>query len=275
MIDWFTVGAQVLNFLVLVWLMRRYLYRPILDAVDAREKRIAAQIAQAETTQREAEQARDTFARKNEVFDAERAAKLKAATAAAEAERQRLIEQARGAADVLSEKRKASFLSELEMLKRTLGGRAQREVFAIARKALVDLADVSLEARMVARFTNALRGLDADARAELAAAARGGNVQVELRSAFELPAPLRAEVQQAVNEVLSADVPLDFETVPALVSGVELVAGGQRVAWTIADYLQALERGVREVLDGASAGRTPVEPAAAREPPRPEEVVEA
>src|ERR1035441_6695689 len=38
LIDWFTVGAQALNFLVLVWLMKRFLYKPILDAIDEREK---------------------------------------------------------------------------------------------------------------------------------------------------------------------------------------------------------------------------------------------
>jgi F-type H+-transporting ATPase subunit b len=47
LIDWFTVGAQVLNFLILVWLMKRFLYQPILDAIDAREQRIAAELANA------------------------------------------------------------------------------------------------------------------------------------------------------------------------------------------------------------------------------------
>ena len=41
LIDWFTVVAQVVNFLILVWLLKRFLYKPILDAIDAREKRIA------------------------------------------------------------------------------------------------------------------------------------------------------------------------------------------------------------------------------------------
>ena len=45
LIDWFTVGAQALNFLVLVWLLKRFLYQPILDAIDAREKRIAKELA--------------------------------------------------------------------------------------------------------------------------------------------------------------------------------------------------------------------------------------
>ena len=48
LIDWFTVGAQALNFLVLVWLLKRFLYKPILNAVDAREKRIAAELADAD-----------------------------------------------------------------------------------------------------------------------------------------------------------------------------------------------------------------------------------
>ena len=45
LIDWFTVGAQALNFLILVWLMKRFLYKPILTAIDTREKRIAAELA--------------------------------------------------------------------------------------------------------------------------------------------------------------------------------------------------------------------------------------
>ncbi len=48
LIDWFTVGAQALNFLILVWLMKRFLYKPILNAIDAREKKIAAELADAD-----------------------------------------------------------------------------------------------------------------------------------------------------------------------------------------------------------------------------------
>jgi len=48
LIDWFTVGAQIVNFLILVWLLKHFLYKPILDAIDAREKKIAAELADAE-----------------------------------------------------------------------------------------------------------------------------------------------------------------------------------------------------------------------------------
>ena len=74
LIDWFTVIAQVVNFLILVWLLKRFLYRPILDAIDAREKRIALALADADAKKVEAEKERDAFQQKNEAFDQQRAA---------------------------------------------------------------------------------------------------------------------------------------------------------------------------------------------------------
>ena len=61
LIDWFTVGAQVLNFLILVWLMKRFLYQPILRAIDAREERIAKELADAQARRIEAQKEHDEF----------------------------------------------------------------------------------------------------------------------------------------------------------------------------------------------------------------------
>src|SRR5208282_6098025 len=105
LIDWFTVGAQALNFLILVWLMKHFLYQPILHAIDAREKRIAAELADAAAKKAEAQKDRDDFQHKNEEFDRQRAALLDKATDEAKAERQRLLEEARQVADELSAKR--------------------------------------------------------------------------------------------------------------------------------------------------------------------------
>src|SRR5450432_1233116 len=106
LIDWFTVIAQVVNFLILVWLLKRFLYGPILDAIDAREKRIATELADADAKKAEAQKERDEFQHKNEEFDRQRIALFSKATEEARAERQRLLNDARTAADVLSAKRK-------------------------------------------------------------------------------------------------------------------------------------------------------------------------
>jgi F-type H+-transporting ATPase subunit b len=80
LIDWFTVGAQALNFLILVWLMKRFLYKPVLAAIDVREKRIAKEIADADAKKADAQKEHDEFQHKNEEFDQQRAALLSKAT---------------------------------------------------------------------------------------------------------------------------------------------------------------------------------------------------
>ena len=172
LIDWFTVGAQALNFIILVWLMKRFLYKPILDAIDAREKRIAAELADADAKKAEAQKERDEFQHKNEEFDQQRAALLSKATDEAKAERQRLLDDARKAADALSTKRQETLKSDANNLEQAISRRTQEEVFAIARKALTDLATTSLEERMVEVFIRRLREMDGNAKAGLGDALR-------------------------------------------------------------------------------------------------------
>jgi len=248
LIDWFTVLAQVVNFLVLVWLLKRFLYRPILDAIDAREKRIALALAGADANKAEAQQQRDEFQRKNEEFEQQRAALLSKATDEAKAERQRLLDDARKAADALAAMRHEALRSEQQNLSGALNRRTREEVFAIARKALADLATASLEERVGDVFTRRLREMDGKAKASLGVALKSASAPGIVRSAFELPAGQRMAIQNAINETFSADIHLRFETAPDLVSGIELATDGQKVGWNIADYLASLEKGVDELL---------------------------
>lgn len=248
LIDWFTVAAQALNFLILVWLLKRYLYKPILNAVDTREKLIAAELADAAAKKTEAGNESDEFQKKNEEFDQQRAALLKKATDEAKAERARLVDEARKAADALSAKRRETLLQDAQNLNQAIARRTRDEVFAIARKTLRDLATVSLEERLGEVFTRRLRELDGNAKESLASALKAAADPAVVRSTFELPAEQRAAVQNALNETFSAEVRIRFETSPDLVSGIELTANGRKVGWSIAEYLASMENGVGELL---------------------------
>jgi len=248
LIDWFTVGAQALNFIVLVWLLRRFLYQPVRLAIDAREQRIAKELADAAAKQVEAQQERDEFERKNEDLDQKRAELLRRATDEAKAERQRLIDEARRVADALSKQREETLRTEARNLNQAIGRRAQQEVFAIARKALADLATTSLEERVGEVFTRRLRELTGPAKEGLREALKTAAAPALVRTAFDLPAEQRAAIQNALNETFSAEVPLRFEAAPDLISGIELATNGQKLAWTISDYLTSLEKSVTELL---------------------------
>lgn len=249
LIDWFTVSAQAVNFLILVWLMKRFLYKPILNAIDAREKRIATELADADAKARDAKKERDEFMQKNEEFDQQRATFLSQAKDAANIERQRLIEEAIEAADALRAKRQEVMIADAKNLNQSINSRAQQEVFAIVRKTLSDLATVSLEERIGEVFTRRLREMDDHSKETMGNALRTMSSSALIRSAFELPVDQRAAIQNALNETFLAQIPVKYETTPDLIGGIELIANGQSLAWSITDYLSMLEKNVTELLE--------------------------
>ena len=146
--------------------------------------------------------------------------------------------------------------SDAHNLNRAISRRTQQEVFAIARKALADLATTSLEERMGEVFTRRLREMDGQAKEGFAKALKTSSEPALVRSAFDLPADQRAAIQNSLNETFSAEVRVKFETAPELVGGIELSANGQKMAWSIADYLASLENGVDELLKAAIHARS-------------------
>ncbi|MBP9091914.1 F0F1 ATP synthase subunit B [bacterium] len=255
LIDWFTVVAQVINFLILVWLMKRFLYKPILSAIDAREQKVAAEIADADAKRVEAQKERDLFQQKNEQFDQERLALMNEAQDAAKAEREKLLVEARQAADLVRIKSKERFAVDAENLKQSISHRTQQEVFAIARKTLSDLASASLEEQITTTFIGRITAMDSQTRASLAASLAGASAPT-VRSAFELSPEQRTAIEVALNQALSLPaagslpatgslhIQLNYQTAPDLISGIELAANGQSIGWNISDYLKAMEKAV-------------------------------
>jgi F-type H+-transporting ATPase subunit b len=244
LIDWFTVGAQVLNFLILVWLLKRFLYKPILDAIDSREQRIAAELADAAAKQTAADRERDEFRNKSKALDEQRSALLGKAADEAKAERERLLAEARKEADGLRAKQESALRNDQMTRGHEMSRLAAEEVFAITRKALADLAAASLEERMAEVFTRRLGAMDGKAKELLAAALETAAEPAVLRSAFDMPAKDRATIQNALNETFSADIRIRFETSPGILCGIELTANGQKLGWSIAEYLAAFEQKV-------------------------------
>jgi F-type H+-transporting ATPase subunit b len=278
LIDWFTVAAQIVNFLILVWLLKHFLYKPILDAIDAREKRIAAELADADKKKADAEKERTDFEDKNRVFDQQRSALLGKAADEAKAERERLIDQAKKDAESLRVTQADALRGDQVRLGSEITLLAEREVFAIARKALTDLATVSLEERVGEVFTRRLRELDPKAKELLGAALKNSPQPALIRSAFDLPADQKAAIQNALNETFSTVVRIKFEDSQDVVCGIELTANGQKVAWSIASYLTELSKKVSDLVDTQSppAGTAVPKPEPAKSPaPEPAALVEA
>jgi F-type H+-transporting ATPase subunit b len=267
LIDWFTVGAQVLNFIVLVWLLKRFLYKPVLNAIDAREKRVAAELANAELQMTEIKKSRDELQAKGNAFDEERAALLAKAIVDAKMEAERLLGNARQVADALTTQRKAALHSETARLSGDLSRLAAAESINIARAALKDLAGADLEARMSEVFVRRLRGIDSRTKETLGILLTSPAGKPVVTSSFELSSRDELAIRTALNETFSADIlnetcsadiHLRFEASSNAIGGIELSAGGERLSWTITDYLKSLEEKVTALLGAESvSGGTP------------------
>jgi F-type H+-transporting ATPase subunit b len=249
LIDWFTVVAQTINFLILVWLLKRFLYQPILDAIDAREQRIAQVLADAEVKKGEARQERDEFERRNREFAEQREALFRQMQDEVQVARQKLLDDARAAADSLSAKRQEALQREQQSFGEEIRRRTQDHVCSITRKTLKDLADTSLEERITSVFMRRIRELNGDAALELGKALTTSSNPARVRSAFELSAEQQSGIQQTLREKFATDIPVRFETGPDLVGGIELTASGRQVAWSIDDYLKSLAKSIAELTE--------------------------
>lgn len=248
-IDWFTVLAQAINFLVLVWLLKRFLYRPILEAIDAREARIAKTLSAAADKEKQAQQERDLFLHKNNQLSLQSEKLLQRATKAANAETQRLLEKARQVAADLCLQQQATFQKQQQNLTAELRQKTQQEVFAITRQTLNELADISLEEQILSVFLARLRELDENSKNIFLAAIATNKKPAQVRTTFALPPDMQKRLSAALNETFSTDLAIDFATSPEIVSGIELNINGQKLAWSISQYINSLEQHFRQIIE--------------------------
>jgi F-type H+-transporting ATPase subunit b len=266
LIDWFTVGAQTINFILLVWLLKRFLYQPILNAIDAREKKITDELARADAVSQQANQAKASFERKVQEFELQRDQLLADATETAKAEHQRLLEAAHQSLKQLEMKRQKDLQDKMQTLQDSIRSLAQRELFAVAKNALRDLAAVDIESQIVAVFVKQLRDMDSDAKSELRAALtatplydatsklatqpKSPATQIKVRSSNTLSADQQSTIAAVLAEFLGNDFQLQFEQSADMIGGIELATNSFKIGWNLAEYLQSLEDSLSEDIKG-------------------------
>ena len=246
LIDWFTVVAQIVNFLVLVALMKHFLYGRLIRAIDEREKRFETRAAEAEEKNRAASQRLEDLQIQAENQERDRERMLADAKNEAGREHKEMVDKARESVRALEarwhqdlEREQNAFLSEIRR-------RSAAEILAVTRRALADLACSDVEQCAMRAFLAKLGSLNGTAAREL------GSGEIAILSATEIPEPLREEIRQTLEKQLGRPVLLRFEHAPDMAWGLELRANGRRLGWNSETYIQSLEENLRAALDRRS-----------------------
>ncbi|SDX79319.1 F0F1 ATP synthase subunit B family protein [Roseicitreum antarcticum] len=234
-IDWITVAAQLANFLVLVWLLKRFLYRPILDGIDARESQIAARMSEAAQVREAAEIAEAEHRAETERLKAARDGAVQQARAEAEAERDQLMSQTRTRLDREQTARETERAQEALRYTTRLEQKGAAALVSLTRKALHDLSGETLEQRIVARAVSRMGDMTDDLKA-----AAGDSRKAVATTQSTLPDDLRDQIDAAVDAALPG-ASVRYETDPAHSPGLSLRLGGAQLGWTVDGYVDGLQ----------------------------------
>ncbi|MBN1420058.1 MAG: hypothetical protein JXP34_14860 [Planctomycetes bacterium] len=243
---------SIVNFIVLVLLLHRFLYGPIRRAMDARAARIRKEEETAREAAAAAEAEREEYRRKTEAFEAESGKLRDEARVEAAKERERLI----AAAQEEAEKRRAELSASLEREKATFIDEASDRIAVrsceIARRILEHLADRELEERLVRRFRAGLADLEEEERGDWIRAVRDGEA-VEVRTAFELPEKAKKAVAEGLGELEKLAEPPAFIRDAGLVCGIVATCGGHRLGWSVDGELDRLRASMEQEVDAFAA----------------------
>ena len=254
-IDWVTMAAQIVNFLVLVWLLKRFLYKPITSAMARREAAIKARLDEAARMKTEADKRAADLAREHQELEARRQSLLTEARGEADALKRTLTAEARSEVE---EKRKAwhDELSQgrAEFLA-TISNEATSGFQRLAGDALHDLADESLTDRFALALARRLADLPKPDAARMSEAIAGNGGRLVVEAPAEIPAASRKKLDAAIHATLGKSVKIDYAPPQMELTGIRLRAHGETIEWTLGDYVARYAQKLADAFPGeAGAG---------------------
>ncbi len=247
-IDPFILVAQIINFLVLVYLLKRFLYDRIVETMNIRENGIADRMSEIERLKDEALASVATCEARKHDIEEHADEMLNQAKLAAEKEKARLMEQVREEVAHAQhrwletlDREKAAFLEDLRK-------RAGTYVFETIRQVLADLADEELENRIVQSFVRRLSSLEPQEKALLKKALDMPEPVIRVKSAFELDQGLKRPIEEALRPLLGVEGEIVYELNGHTGAGIELMAHGYKLSWSIDDYIESLQEKFLQIL---------------------------
>jgi F-type H+-transporting ATPase subunit b len=247
--DWFTVAAQIINFLILVVLLKRFLYAPIIRVMNEREQNIAAKLEHARITKEEADREMETYRQKMDELHQNRQQLFDKAQSEVETWRLENIEKARVDVDEAQQRWRQALQQQQEAFISELRHRSTDQVLVLARKALADLANADLEKQIVAIFIERVQDLDEENITRLKEAAKNSEKELVVSSAFELDPEMQETMKIAIAEKMNGADEVAFEVSPETICGIELKASDYVVSWSLKSYLDSLAERISDLFE--------------------------
>ena len=247
--DWFTFFAQIFNFVILVYLLWRFLYRPINQVMDERQQQLQARWDDAREQQEKAREEAETYRQKQAELAAKQDDLIAQAKGEAEQKRQQLQRSAREEIQQRREQWQEALRQEQNSFYARSRQKLQEKTLEICRRVLQDLANANLEEQAIALFLQRLQE-----ESQLSTLKNATFQEVEVYSGFELSSAQQEQIIQTFQQQnLAQKNAIAFHTDPNLIFGIEARFGDREVGWNVENYLRDLDHTFSEMFATSSA----------------------
>ncbi|PSJ18744.1 F0F1 ATP synthase subunit delta [Nitrosomonas supralitoralis] len=238
-LDWTTFVLEIINFLILVWILKRFLYQPILGVIARRRADIDKSLSDALQIRNEANELKS----KNEQYLAEWEAKKEAAQAQLNTELASIRESKLAELEIRvneeAERRRVLAERNRHEFERSMEEKGIAQGVAFTSKLLSRLASPELENRLYIVLMEDLQGLSQHDKHEIAVAAEEPGLQIKIQSTFPLDTSKRGELTRSLHEVAGKALPVVFNTNPELISGFQIDIGAWILHANLRDELKS------------------------------------
>jgi F-type H+-transporting ATPase subunit b len=166
------------------------------------------------------------------------------------------MKKAREEADALSDEWRSSVEHEKESFLHNIKESLAHQAVLISQKSLHDLADASLEQQMTKMFIGKLAEIEDDEKSAMKQAIHENEKRAAVKTSFDLPEEERGRIKKEFQERLGIEASIDFEKTGDILAGIELTAGGRKIGWTIAEYIEDASEAIAQAL-GQERGEQP------------------
>lgn len=233
-LNWSTFLLEIVNFLVLVWILKRFFYKPVLGAIARRKASVERTLEEANSLHQKAESLQHQYQDRLVIWERERQTALRHLDKEIEEERARQMEAMRGALEKEREKARVIERQQRETERRQIEQTALLQSAQFAARLLSIAAGPELERSLLDLLTKQLAESPAEQLDRLRALEGKGPERILVTSAYPLGGAERTELEQTLGAALGTRGPYHYSQDPALLAGLRINIG----PWVLAANLQ-------------------------------------
>ena len=259
LIDSFTIIAQIINFLILIYLLKRFLFNRIIQIMDEREKQITDRMQDAKTAKEAAQKELDEQQRIREELQEKWNEMLAQAKKDAQKKREELVRDARSKIDEEQKNWREAISKQRTAFLRDLRHLSCEQVCQMSRKVLADLAGEKLENQLIENFLIQLGKLSKEEKNDFIRFIDKDERKIWVDSSFQLTGKKESEIRKILEEIIGDKVEINFKVSPKLICGIETRTEGKKISWNIENYLDGLEEQLKKAFTEFSFQESDVE----------------